>query len=289
MNRQTTILASIAIASAVISASALTTSFHGYNFEVKVIGKSGRTMAESWQNSRSTLFVKDGSEYSVVIKNPLPVRVGVALTVDGLNSIDGKRTTADNASKWMIDSYSSITIKGWQTGSDRLRRFVFTRQSDTYAQWKEKRDDADYTANLGVIGVAYFWNSGELRDALNPPQPFAYNEREDRAADLAPAASQPAYPAAGAGMSADACKSRKAQTESAPAAKKAEERAGTGMGRAENNSVEQVEFTYDTGMYANSDVMKIYYEFMKKAPQPQPFMDDRQNSGYAPEMHSYND
>ena len=41
--------------------------------------------------------------------------MAVALAVDGLNSIDAKKTTSREAAKWILDPYASIVIEGWQT------------------------------------------------------------------------------------------------------------------------------------------------------------------------------
>ena len=40
--------------------------------------------------------------------------VAVALSVDGLNTIDAKRTTSFDASKWILGPYETITLDGWQ-------------------------------------------------------------------------------------------------------------------------------------------------------------------------------
>jgi hypothetical protein len=161
----------------------------------------------------------------------------------------------------MIEPHSSITISGWQTGGQTLRKFLFTSQDATYAQWREKKDGSPYTKNLGVIGVAWFWNSAELEAALHPPQPFVdetLNKKQMRRME-APA---PAAPAA------------------------AESRAGTGMGREERNVVTSVAFNPDAGMFSVRDVLKIFYEFAPEPPQPQPFMNEGdENERFAPDMY----
>ena len=52
----------------------------------------------------------------------------IALSVDGLNSIDAKTTSAREASKWILGPYESITIDGWQTSSSTARRFFFATE-----------------------------------------------------------------------------------------------------------------------------------------------------------------
>ena len=56
-----------------------------------------------------------GREYAIRLRNPYAVRVAVALSVDGLNTIDARETTAAAARKWVIDPYETIVISGWQT------------------------------------------------------------------------------------------------------------------------------------------------------------------------------
>ena len=83
--------------------------------------------------ARGRVYVEavEGEEYALRLYNPLPVRVAVALSVDGLNTIDARRTTARDASKWVIPPYGSITVSGWQMSTTRARRFYFTNERDS--------------------------------------------------------------------------------------------------------------------------------------------------------------
>jgi hypothetical protein len=243
---------------------ATSTEFKGYTFDAQVIKASGKQYRAFVENKQATLKVRPNEEYSVVVRNPLPVRVAVAVTIDGLNSIDGKRTSPRNAQKWMIGPNSSITISGWQTSKQTLRKFLFTEQSATFAQWREDKDGKRFTKNLGVIGVAWFWNSGELDAALHPPQPQPFVEDEYRSADSA---------------------SRASKASAAPSAR-SEARAGTGMGREQQNQVTEVVFNANAGMFAVKDVLKIFYEFAQDPAEPLPFVDDDEDEGrFTPDMH----
>src|SRR5262245_51532930 len=62
-----------------------------------------------------------GREYAIRLRNPYPVRVGVALSVDGLNTIDARETTATAARKWVLGPYETVTISGWQTSRVHAR------------------------------------------------------------------------------------------------------------------------------------------------------------------------
>lgn len=241
-----------------------TTQFKGYNFEAYVIKSNGKRYTEFMENSQATLKVRPKEEYSIVVRNPLPVQVAVAVSIDGLNSIDGKRTSPRNAKKWIIGPNSSITVSGWQTSSKTMRKFLFTEDTAAYAQWKEKKEGRPYTRNLGVIGVAWFWNNQQLDMALHPPQPFA----DEYSRDGGRAKMDSRAPAA------------------ASKAAEAERRAGTGMGDQQQNYVTEVEFSETDGMYSVKDVLKIYYEFASEPPEPMPFESDDDDDGrFTPDMY----
>ena len=63
----------------------------GFNVEILV---NGRRLDEYHARGRSYEEAIEGAEYEVRLRNPLPYRVAVALSVDGLNTIDARRTSA---------------------------------------------------------------------------------------------------------------------------------------------------------------------------------------------------
>ena len=89
-------------------------------------------------------------EYAIQLRNPFGVRVAVALSVDGLNSIDARQTSAADARKWVLDPYETVTISGWQTSRTEARRFEFTTEERSYGQALGR------TANFGVISAVFF-------------------------------------------------------------------------------------------------------------------------------------
>ena len=62
-----------------------------------------------------------GHEYAIQLRNPYGVRVAVALSVDGLNTIDARETSAKGARKWVLGQYETVTISGWQTSASHAR------------------------------------------------------------------------------------------------------------------------------------------------------------------------
>lgn len=119
------------------------------NFELDVL-VDGRALNEYRESGRIYVDALQGAEYELRLRNPSPDRVAVALSVDGLNSIDAEQTSAWNASKWVIEPYETITISGWQMSSERARRFYFTNERDSYAAKLGRK------ANLGVITAVFF-------------------------------------------------------------------------------------------------------------------------------------
>src|ERR1044072_1822298 len=165
------------------------------NFELDVL-VNGRPLQEYYARGRTYIEALQGSEYELRLRNGSSERVAVALSVDGLNTIDARHTTAWNASKWVIEPYQTITISGWQMSSERARRFYFTNERDSYGA------KLGQTANLGVISAVFFREQRRVVP-VTPPYPISKNRdrsepqewskaardgvAESRAADRAPA------------------------------------------------------------------------------------------------------
>src|ERR1044072_8669072 len=70
------------------------------NFELEVL-VNGRPVAEYYARGGTYIEAIQGAEYELRVRNPSSDRVAVALSVDGLNTIDARHTSAWNASKWV--------------------------------------------------------------------------------------------------------------------------------------------------------------------------------------------
>ena len=161
-------------------------------------------------------------EYGIQLRNPFGVRVAVALSVDGLNTIDARQTSAADARKWVLDPYETVTISGWQTSRTEARRFEFTTEERSYGQALGR------TANFGVISAVFF------------------KERvpEVRAADES-ARAQAQQPAA-------------APRNDSLAKRENEEYAATGMGRRTDHLVSEVRLNLEN---VPAHTVNIRYEF----------------------------
>ncbi|MCA1640612.1 MAG: hypothetical protein LC785_01240 [Acidobacteria bacterium] len=165
-----------------------------------------------------------GSEYVLRIRNPLPVRVAVALSVDGLNTIDARRTTARDASKWVVQPYGTITVTGWQMSQTRARRFYFTSERDSYAKKLGR------AADVGVITAVFFRERAGYSEVVPPsPRPLGESSRDEES--KMKSAPQPSQSSSGA---AGAARNRAAE----PA--RDDEYAATGIGRSVGHDVRWV-------------------------------------------------
>jgi hypothetical protein len=171
---------------------------------------------------------RKGREYAIRLRNPYPVRVAVALSVDGLNTIDARETTASDARKWVLDPYETVTISGWQTSQTEARRFEFTTEAHSYGQALGK------TANLGVIAAVFFKERVPV---------FRTDTSNDSILRLAPA---PSAPPDQAGAAANRHE------------KAADEYAATGMGRRTDHAVAQVRLDLES---TPAQTVNIRYEF----------------------------
>ena len=129
----------------------------------------GRPLQEHAARGTTYIEALEGREYALRIQNHTGSRVAVALSVDGLNTIDAQHTAARTASKWVIGPYGSVTIEGWQTGPETARRFFFTSEQRSYGAWLGATD------NLGVISAVLY------RERPRPrPQPWARDRLSGR-------------------------------------------------------------------------------------------------------------
>src|SRR5919205_3093540 len=132
----------------------------------------GSPLEALYGRGRRYVEAPEGEEYELLVRNPLPVRVAVALSVDGLNTVDARHTSAWDASKWVIEPYGSIRISGWQMSSSRARHFYFTTERDSYAARLGRASD------LGVITAVFFRESAPRPYPVTPPPDHSRNRSE---------------------------------------------------------------------------------------------------------------
>jgi hypothetical protein len=214
--------------------------------EVLVAGNPVPTYA-----ARGTVYVEalKGREYEIRIRNPYPVRVAVALSVDGLNTIDARHTSAQGARKWVIEPYDTITISGWQTSMTQARRFEFTSEERSYGAWLGKTND------LGIISAVFY----RERAAEHVVPIWRYEAPRSDAPAPAPAGAD--RPRTEGSAQADARGANEAgakATLARQAGAPADEYAATGIGRRTEHAVREVQLELESTPAAS---VNLRYEY----------------------------
>jgi len=205
-------------------------------FELEVL-VDGRPLTEYRNHGRTYVEAERGAEYELRLRNSSPDRVAVALSVDGLNTIDALQTSAWNASKWVIEPWQTITIGGWQMSSERARRFYFTTERDSYAAKLGQRGD------FGVISAVFFRERN---------RPVIVRPSESSRDESGPS------PGAQPKMSAEASRG---------------DRAATGIGRSVRNDVREIDMDLDSRPAAELTIKYEYsgrYEYSRGRFCPEP-------------------
>jgi hypothetical protein len=197
--------------------------------------------------ARGRIYVEavEGEEYAIRLSNPLPVRVAVALSVDGLNTIDARRTTARDASKWVIPPYGSITVSGWQMSSTRARRFYFTNERDSYANRIGQPSD------MGVITAVFFRERRNRSDIFHPPGTHESQTGSEDRSESKQRAQTGASPTANAERG-------NASGRAMPPPRADDDYAATGIGRSVTNDVWRVQMDLESSPAAS---VTLRYEY----------------------------
>ncbi len=206
------------------------------SFEVDVL-VNGRALGEYQDRGRTYVEAIRGEEYEIRLRNRSGDWVAVALSVDGLNTIDTSRSSPWNASKWVIEPYQTITISGWQMDSDHARRFYFTSERDSYAA------KLGVKANLGTISAVFYRERRRVIPMTPPIHPIPRPvDRED---------SQ---------TSADMRSSAESQTAGAAKSSRSRNEAATGIGRSVRNDVRYIDMDLESRPAAEVTICYDYGE-----------------------------
>jgi len=214
----------------------------GFSVEVIV---DGRRMQEYDGHGRRYIEALENAEYELRLNNPTGSRVAVALSVDGMNTIDARHTTAWEAHKWVIAPYSTITVRGWQMSSENARRFYFTTERDSYGA------KIGQTANLGLISAVFFRERKPL--VITQAVPGRRGDK-DEGLSRDEKAPKEATESASANATGDAAKARRAPGYPPPD----DESAATGIGRNVSNGVQWIKMELDS---SPAGEVAIRYEY----------------------------
>jgi hypothetical protein len=206
---------------------------------------NGTPLPEHYHKGTTYLEAIKGKEYAIRITNPIGARVAVALSVDGLNSIDARHTEACSGRKWVLGPYESIVISGWQMNSRQARRFFFTTEDQSYGA------RLGQMKNLGIISAAFF-----KEKARRPKKPIHIQPAVQTPVG---SKSQEDLKEKAEGEQADMHRLQSEQNEShAKALNPAEEYAATGIGERMSHEVRWIQMNLEERPFA---VVNLRYEF----------------------------
>jgi hypothetical protein len=197
--------------------------------EIWVEGRQAPLYSAADGSGRWYLEAREGARYSIRLQNRTAQRLGVALSVDGLNVISGDRTATpvrpgDPGRLYVLEPGDVTEVRGWRASLREVQRFVFVDEQASYAARAGKAN-----ARMGWIEMAVYrerypvWPrvsgapSAEEGDAGRGPESQAGAPKRDRAEPgreggarqappslEAPAPSaRPSYPGTGWGPRAD--------------------------------------------------------------------------------------
>ncbi len=209
---------------------------------------NGRPLEEYRGRGRSYVEAIAGAEYEVRLHNPTSHRVAVALSVDGLNSIDARRTSAWQASKWVIEPYGTIHVGGWQMSSERARRFYFTTERDSYAA------KLGQPSNIGLISAVFFREARSVPAQITPRTRVRPLNEDERRRESRSDSQSEAPKASGEGLGL--AKDRRGTIVPVPD----DEHAATGIGRSVRNDVRWVRMDLNPRPAAEVNIRYEYYQ-----------------------------
>jgi len=149
---------------------------------VELDGKPAPLFPAPDGSGRYYLEARPGCRYSVAFANRTGERVGVVLTVDGLNAISGERETG-RGRMYVLDPWQRTSVQGWRTSLQEVRQFTFVDERASYAARSAKANE-----KMGWIEIAAyrerraFVRSAPRRELPARPAPVEEGDTAGRSA-----------------------------------------------------------------------------------------------------------
>ncbi len=125
---------------------------NNYELDILINGKSVKEYIKGdGISADSQLYIegREGTDFSLRIRNNSSKRILAIPSVDGLSVMNGKEASYDS-SGYIINSHDSLTIDGWRMSNSEVAKFYFSKQGESYAAKMDK------DGNIGVIGLVIF-------------------------------------------------------------------------------------------------------------------------------------
>ena len=219
---------------------------------VEVAGQPATLYPASDGSGRYYVEARKGCRYLVRLTNRSGERLGVVLTVDGLNVISGTRDPGSGR-MYVLDPWRHATVQGWRTSLDEVRRFTFVDEKASYAARAGKANSRMGWIEVSVYREKRHWTRHQLREnsaeRSDDSRAEAPGEPASRAG--APNAPPPPWAAAADAAEAESKTTGKSRARSYP---------GTGWGSRARDRVVLVDFQPE---HAPAERMTLRYEYRK--------------------------
>lgn len=120
------------------------------NYEVNIL-VNGSRCKQYRHDGKLFIEAKEGSEYTIEVKNNTWQRVLAICSVDGLDILTGKPSVATNPG-YVLNGFCNGKFEGFRVSNDQVAKFVFGQKHNSYAA--SKNDGSE--RNAGVIGIRLF-------------------------------------------------------------------------------------------------------------------------------------
>jgi hypothetical protein len=194
------------------------------------------------------------SRYDLQLTNRTGERIGVELSVDGLNVISGERDQPGPDRMYILGPWESTTVRGWRSSLDEVRRFTFVDEKASYAARAGKAN-----GKMGWIEMEVYRERQPERRHARPGGWWPWRGRDGAYEEESKAegeARSKERDAAGRGARDE---SPRAQAEPAPgAAAPAQSYPGTGWGERLDDRVRLVDFESEA---APIERVTVRYEY----------------------------
>jgi hypothetical protein len=144
---------------------------------VEVEGTRSALFPDPGGSGRYYLEARAGSRYVLLLQNRTRERLGVVVSVDGLNVISGERAGGGER-MYVLDPWGTTTIQGWRTSLADVRRFTFVDERISYAARSGKAN-----GRMGWIEVKTYRERGHAYSYSPMPTPEPWYGRDSRPAE----------------------------------------------------------------------------------------------------------
>lgn len=132
--------------------------------QIKVGGRTMPLYSNSHDWKKHYFQAYEGRNYSIVLRNTTNERIGVLISVDGLNVVSGDRSNLHpNEPMYVLEPWGRAEIKGWRTSLRSVRNFVFVDEQRSYASRTGQAN-----GDMGWVRVLAFREQGRI--AWNDPK-----------------------------------------------------------------------------------------------------------------------